>query len=459
LFALAQLGFFILFALTGSPYLILLIIAGFFLLYEIAFSVKSTLFMLSFYIIVFPAYGWGKNYPFLRVFVSYPAVTAIILLAVLFWFAMIALKCEVKIHLTAQDVAILIFLFVIVLSLFIGFVNGHQSKHILKEFFFLSFYGVYLLVVKGAMGTNWVKQFWSLLVIATLVVSLTYILLTLSEIGASKLFITRVTTQQPHVAQLVVPYLVSFFLFPSSQGKKVVAFILLIPILSMVFLCQQRSLWIGVPFSIALLWIFSVCRRRISLRAVLKALMAAILIFIVVISILLILDKLFTGSTVATLAVRIDSMTRLAEDESALLRMAEISRALEQWKRNILLGTGLGSTIHRVAVRMTYDVVDNSYIFILWKTGLIGFFSYAAIIVLFFQRGLNVFKRTDDLEIQRIVASSLSGFAGLMLIALTNTCLMLYRFTLIWAILFASLELLYCRSREKNQTRHLTVKG
>jgi hypothetical protein len=122
------------------------------------------------------------------------------------------------------------------------------------------------------------------------------------------------------------------------------------------------------------------------------------------------------------------------------------------------VGTGLGSTIHRVATHMSYDILDNSFAFLLWKAGLLGLLSYITIIVLFYQRGLVVFRRLDDVETQRIVASSLSGFSGLMLIALTNSSLMQYRFVLIWAILFASVEFLYGRSKKEEQTAQSSVR-
>jgi len=439
-----QLGLLFL-AFFGSPYLIFLLIIGLFLLFRIAFSVKTTLFVLSFYIISFPTYGWGKQYPFFKIFVSYPLVGVFIFLAILFWLARTALQPQGQTYFTIQDIAVLAFLALTVLSAFLGFVNGHPTKYILKELFFLGLYSVYFLAKDGIVERNWVKQFWLLLVFATLVASIQFFLLALSEAHAKELLFARVVTQQPHLAQLVVPYLVSFFLFPSSSRQKIFALILLIPILIMVFLGQQRGLWIGIPFSVVLLWAFSILKGRFSLRKIIKAMLMAIFFISCAISILLLLDKFFGESMVATFLVRIDTLMQLSEDQSALSRMAEISTALRQWKRNYLLGSGLGATIYRVATQGTYDIVDNSYIFILWKAGLLGLFSYLTIILLFFKRGLAVYKRSKDMPTRRVVASSLAGLAGLMLIALTNSSLMLYRFVIIWAIIFGSIEFLYKR--------------
>lgn len=432
-------------ASLGSPYLAFLLIIGLFLFFRMVFSVKTTLFVLSFYIISFPAYGWGKHYPFFKIFVSYPLVGVFIFLGALFWLTRIALQPQGRTYFTIQDTAVLAFLAFTVVSAFLGFVNGHPTKYILKELFFLGLYSVYFLAKDGIIERNWVKQFWILLVFATLVASVQFFLLALSEARAKELFLSRVVTRQPHLAQLVVPYLASFFIFPSSSRQKVFALILLIPILIMVFLGQQRGLWIGIPFSVVLLWVFSILKGRFSWRKIIKDILIVILFIACAISILLLLDKFFVESTVATFFIRIDSLLQLSKDPSALSRMAEINIALSQWKRNYLMGSGLGAPMYRVATRGTYDIVDNSYVFILWKAGLIGLFSYLTIILLFFKRGLAVYKRSKDLPTRRIVASSLAGFAGLMLIALTNSSLMLYRFVIIWAILFGSIEFLYKR--------------
>ena len=135
-FLITQLGFLLLFSLTGSPYPILLVLIGFFLLFKIAFSVKNTLFLLCFYIIVLPGHGWGRRYAFYKIFVSYPVVTALIFVAALFWLARTALRSERTNRFAAQDFAVVIFLSLIIISALIGFINGHQTKHVFKELFF-----------------------------------------------------------------------------------------------------------------------------------------------------------------------------------------------------------------------------------------------------------------------------------------------------------------------------------
>jgi hypothetical protein len=126
--------------------------------------------------------------------------------------------------------------------------------------------------------------------------------------------------------------------------------------------------------------------------------------------------------------------------------MAEVHRALLQWRGNIFLGTGLGSTINPVTTaHMSIDLVDNSYVVILWKLGLIGFLAYLLILLQSFRLGIEVFKKSPSSEEKGIVAAILSGWIGLLLVALTNSCIIFYRYNLIWASSLATLQLLHSR--------------
>ena len=71
---------------------------------------------------------------------------------------------------------------------------------------------------------------------------------------------------------------------------------------------------------------------------------------------------------------------------------------------------------------------------------------------MFFKRGLYVFTHTIQERYKQLSASLMSGFAGLLLIGLTNTCLVRYRFIIIWAFMIATVEKLYWEVRyQKNK--------
>ena len=124
--------------------------------------------------------------------------------------------------------------------------------------------------------------------------------------------------------------------------------------------------------------------------------------------------------------------------------MTEIKHALLQWKDNILFGTGLGAKIELVTlIHISPQLIDNSYVFILWKTGLVGFTLFILILFNFIKKGIKLFLKLNQTNEQWIVAAITSGFIGLMFIGLTNTCLVHYRFIILWALAFAYIETMY----------------
>ena len=134
-------------------------------------------------------------------------------------------------------------------------------------------------------------------------------------------------------------------------------------------------------------------------------------------------------------------------DVSMNMRMLGIRRVMNQWQDswiNILFGTGLGAAKKRIAYNDTYPfIVDNSYVFLLWKMGIVGLLSYLSLFFLFFKKGLYVFFHTTKVESKQLSSALMAGVAGLLVVGLSNTCLLLYRFIIIWALAIATIELLY----------------
>jgi hypothetical protein len=209
----------------------------------------------------------------------------------------------------------------------------------------------------------------------------------------------------------------------------------------MVFISQQRGLWVGTLISLVILFFLSLSKKGEGRKK-------AILIFIIVASlsflILTVIKKLFSAFGIATLMMRALTFRNLSLDPSLMIRRIEIGRAWEQCKDFFIIGTGLGSNIRRAAMgtTITWDTVDNSYFFLIWKTGILGLLIYLTMVFIFLKDALFVFKKDQNVEHQIIAASSIAGFIGLMAIAFTNSCLVMYRFNVIWASLFAIVEIL-----------------
>ena len=128
---------------------------------------------------------------------------------------------------------------------------------------------------------------------------------------------------------------------------------------------------------------------------------------------------------------------------------------IDKTRQNPILGMGIGDRIMRTLLRPGLaHYVDNSYVYVYWKMGLLGLFSFLLVWFLFLKRCIFVLKHKIDEKSRLIVISSLAIFIGLALIALTNACLALYRFNIIWALTIGSVEII--ARRVENETKMVT---
>jgi hypothetical protein len=272
----------------------------------------------------------------------------------------------------------------------------------------------------------------------------------IAESGLGGVLIKRIATQHPHVSLFSIPFFISEILFKKHSKKTKVIYLACILLnFLMVFLSQQRALWIGIILTILLLFFFNSIKIKFNFNQIFRFVLLVFLLSAALVIVGLAIDKVFMKSSLLTFAIRINTLLNIATDESFKIRMAESGRALAQWKNNIFLGTGLGSTFNPITLNhVSNNLVDNSYVVLLWKMGLIGLTIYLTVILLFFKHGLYVFKHSININIKSIISVMLSGYCGLLFVALTNSCLVLYRYNIVWAIAIATVEILYVRERK-----------
>lgn len=435
-----------------SPILIFAALAGGIFFLWTFYSVQRTFYVLTFYITLLPSYAAYLRYPYLKFWVLLEVVAVFLLLMFFYDFTQRIMRKE-KLFFqewSLMDKAMAFFLMWAIFSALWGLVNGGDIKYIYTELYFFGLYSVYFIIRRNFDD---LEKLWLVIIVASVLVSFVYIYIAFRETGlGSGFLIKRVSTQQPHMAQFALPLLLSYFLFKSKTANKVLVWSGLIPVFLMIFFSQQRSLWIAIVFSALLLWALSFIRQGISLKNFFKFVffLAAAVVFLAGVGFFI--DKFFLGSTILTLLERFNTFLELANDASFLIRMGEIGNALQQWRDTPIIGTGFGATINPIILEhYSNNVVDNSYVVFLWKSGIIGLALYLAIALLFFIRGWFIFIRTQNLQTQRLVAALLAGFAGLMLIALMNSSLAYYRFNIFWATTFATIELLYWREKKKQR--------
>ena len=79
--------------------------------------------------------------------------------------------------------------------------------------------------------------------------------------------------------------------------------------------------------------------------------------------------------------------------------------------------------------------INKGYIFVLEKTAIINF--------IFVPKRIKIYFTSQDNIVKIITSAAVSSLFGLMIIALTNVCLIHYRFIIIWSIILGSISICY----------------
>ncbi len=405
------------------------------------------------YISILPIYAWGSRYDFFRgLYFNENIALALLCTLCLYTFISSLFNPTPKIKNDFFDNSIIFFLAICFISGLNGLMQTGDLSAIKTELFFLFCYGTYFIYTKF-LSISDIKILWITFICLSSLVSIEYILLAASEGSLISILLGRVVTQQPHMAQLAIPLLFSIIIISKKLIIRILAFFGAILNISMVFLSQQRGLWGALTVSLIIFFGFIYIGQKISLKNILKYFFILLIGLCLLIALLFICDFLFSGSIIMTFLDRINFLLAVSSDESLLIRVSEIQRALQQWNNNIitiLFGTGLGASFGSTDIYRTYTYsVDNSFAYLLWKTGIIGLTAFIALISTFFYHGLRKFYIINEHSTRVFIGAIICGMLGIIIIALTNTCLVSYRFIIFWALGFATIKILPVRENDE----------
>lgn len=443
---------FLLFLKLENPLLVLALTLTLVIFLWMIFSVKNTIILMLCYISFLPVYNWGSRYPFFRgLYFNYSFLIGFILLT-LAW-----ILCERKFNHarprwkpSGSDWMMGLFLVMVVFSMLRGLVEYQESNVILVEATLLMLYVFYFIFTRH-FEIDSMQSIVKIVFIICVAVSIEFILLALSELDSSSILVKRIVTQQPHLAQVGLPMSVGYVLFSDRMHKKLLSILCGLLMAGMAFFSQQRGLWIGLFFSILLMGGFAFFRDRVTVVKILKYGLIICLGVALLIGSLFILDRLLFGSVLTTVLERFGTLTTLSTDASLKIRFAEITRALSQWDDSVVtvfFGSGMGASYEAIDIERSFSYsVDNSYMWIMWKMGIIGLAFFLGIIVNFYYKGIRIFNGTKVMKHRRVAAVLMSGMGGLLLIGMTNACLSNYRFIIIWALMLSAIEMLHRQFR------------
>ncbi|MCX7785252.1 MAG: O-antigen ligase family protein [candidate division WOR-3 bacterium] len=329
------------------------------------------------------------------------------------------------------------FLIVVLISGIIGILKEREKILIFDELMMFWAWGIYFIIVKSNLSTDQIKHILMAIIISALIVSLYYLFEFVMIRGMA-----RFRTDQQHIFNFTIPLLFACMLYYPRKIIRAIAILLIIPMAIAVYVTLTRALWILVPLAIILQYFYfmkEVLRRTHLLNYLLPILV------VVMVGILgfMLLQGLFSVSNL--LSERFASFKILEYDVSLLAR-AELSRyVIEKVGQSPLFGVGLADFLRYqyfpTLGRFNVYWLDNTYMQLIWKTGIVGTMVFLILLYYFLRRAWFVLKNADTLLDKIIGSSVFFSFIALAISGLQCGILVGYRFNFVWAGLMAIVEI------------------
>ncbi len=400
----------------------------------------ASLILSTFFAIVLPRPG-GRTY-FFKVEEIFPMLA-------LFFFLLSFFQGEYK----ARPVGkighwLLGFMIVVLIAGVSGLLQGRDRILVFDEAMMFWAWGIYFLVMKSNLSQRAREYILATLIIGALVVSL-YYLYGFQILGGRE----RFRTDQQHIFNVSLPLLFAVLLYDTKKIRKVLAVLLMVPMVIAVYITLTRALWILVPLTILLQYLYFTrkSRRGRESRSRLLPLLiiAAIAIFgVMMLNILFGVQRLLGG--------RFATLGGLEYDLSLLARAELTQYVLARVSARPLLGTGFADYLRYQYFPTLghFDIhwLDNTYLQVLWKTGIIGTVLFFGVLSFFLSRAWFVLKNADTV-FDKIIGSGI--FFSILTLAISGLqcgILVGYRFNFVWAILAGIIEM---RASELKQIRSL----
>lgn len=436
---LAQVICILVFAYEGILFVVAPLLGILFLKYT-ALSVEKTFYFLVFYIIIFEEYYYAGRFAGLPIYFSWPVVSILVTMLALYWIIHLV-NTRYRYVAKPLDVAIAIFVFLALMAAINGYLRGYDGKSWRWDVLPYYLYSGYFIFTYSKLKNNPKFLYYAILFLSV-PVALEMIVALIQSRGA--VLLQRIVTQNIHIMQFSIPFAGLSAIYASSRKERIVAGLLLPIFVVAVLISQQRALMLTIFLTLIALLIIYLKVKFASFKQATRFLLSRALITIALVSVPFILIEIFTKESlmltiVSRFYIFLDP-TNIVRDPSWQIRWQEIIKALPLIKENLILGAGLGATTisrHRLILQIT---LDNSYIYILWKMGILGLISFLSVYYLIIKRCVFVLKSTEINQERVFSIAVLINTVGLLIVGMTNVCIAHYRFIFVWLAAIAGIE-------------------
>lgn len=250
----------------------------------------------------------------------------------------------------------------------------------------------------------------------------------------------RVISRQANLVVTAGPFLVTMALLVRRHAW--VWLLGLGPCMVLVLFAQQRSLFIGLPVAILAALVLGLRARSTFRRRVLVIVVGAVVVLGGMWTVLSSVRVGNSGSVTEAVATRGEA-SEFTEASSLLIRFASWHFI---WENRIterpIQGWGIGNTaqipVLRTVAYGSVGHVDNTYILLTWKMGLVGVFLFLLLYAAVLWRGWTLLRHPRP-EVQALAIGITASLVGALFVSLASSMVSHYRFNVIWTVYMAIL--------------------
>jgi len=338
-----------------------------------------------------------------------------------------------SIKLTFIRVPLFIFTFyAIFMSAYGILVNKAQLSYVILEFLHAGYYSIAILfsiIIKNR------KTYHKIFIVILLV----YVLISVEYIGLTLLISNRIATFQAYISPLIIGGIFGCVLFMKKRKWFFTVFSIIL--IGMVF-TLTRTLWVSIIITLSVLFYFYlVDYLKISKKYVISFGLISFIILLFVLT--KISAKKADPSDINDTEYRTQSIANPTEDHSFLMRLELGYYIIQEFTKAPIFGSGFGSTVFYKITNDNTDAVlypDNSWLYFLWKGGIVGFLLFVWIYWRALKISLFLYRNSQNLLTKAISIGIFAGLLGLIPFGLLNAVLIKYKTTIIIGLVLAYLD-------------------
>lgn len=402
--------------------------------------VKSLpVFLLLLCIIPFVYLSDTFNYNFIYVFLQDLPIFIFLLLGVFYY--IVNKRNKMIISISYLQLPVVLLILYSLFSAILGLTKGQSLYQVSFEFYNIFYYFLIIPFVFLLKRDKYYKMLFYAIIFVSIIVAVEYL--------ANNLILSperRFTTFHGGFFPITAGLLFSSLLNSRKNAVKSLCLIgCLILIIGGSFVTLTRSVWVSVLVSFAVIGILSYIKNR-NIVLTKKQIFSYSIIVLFLISFMIFMNSDSPTKGKVSVAekseTRMESIANPTSDTSFLMRVEIAYYIVQRFLSSPIWGDGLGATMrYRIFSHNEFYYPDNSWLYMLWKGGILGLFLFLWIYYRFFRQSYRIFRKPEDKFAEVISLGLIGGFAGSLLFSFFAANLIKYSKTnFLIAICFAFIE-------------------